>query len=154
MFFARAVLRRRPMEILMTRLCLTFSLGVLLALAPLGPAAHAQTSDTNETAKIKSEVTRRTNDKKERVKVKLRNGSELKGRITQTGESGFTLTDEKTGAKTDVGYSDVAKLDGRGMSRGKKIAIIAGVTIAALVAIVAIGVATFDPFDDDDLIFR
>jgi small nuclear ribonucleoprotein (snRNP)-like protein len=140
----------------MTRLFLTFSLGVLLALAPLGPAAHAQqqTSDTNETAKVKSEVARRTSDNKERVKVKLRNGSELKGRITQSSENSFTLTDEKTGSKTDIGYSDVAKLDGRGMSRGKKFGLIAGVTIAALVAIAVIAVATFDPFDDDDLIFR
>ena len=40
------------------------------------------------------------------------------------------------------------------MSRGKKIAIIAGVTVAALVALAAIAVATFDPFDGDDLIFR
>jgi small nuclear ribonucleoprotein (snRNP)-like protein len=144
------------MEIFMTRLFLAFSLAVLLALAPLGPAAHAQqqTSDTNETAKVKSEVARRTSDNKERVKVKLRNGSELKGRITQSSENGFILTDEKTGSKTDVGYSDVAKLDGRGMSRGKKFGLIAGVTIVALVAIVAIGVATSDLFDDDDLIFR
>ncbi len=140
----------------MTRLFLTLSLGVLLALAPLGPAAHAQqqSSDTKEIAKVKSEVARRTSDNKERVKVKLRNGSELKGRITQSSENGFTLTDEKTGSKTDIGYSDVAKLDGRGMSRGKKFGLIAGVTFLALVAIVAIGIATFDPFDDDDLIFR
>lgn len=140
----------------MTRLFLTLSLPVLLALAPLGPAAHAQqqTGDTNEAAKVKSEVTRRTNDKKERVKVKLRNGSELKGRITQASENSFTLTDEKTGTKTDIGYSDVAKLDGRGMSRGKKIGIIAGVTVAALVVIAIIAVKTFDLFDDDDLIFR
>jgi small nuclear ribonucleoprotein (snRNP)-like protein len=144
------------MEILMTRLFLTLSLGVLLALAPLGPAAHAQqqSSDTNETAKVKSEVARRTSDNKERVKVKLRNGSELKGRITQSSENSFTVTDEKTGSKTDIGYSDVAKLDGRGMGRGKKFGLIAGVTIVALVAIVAIGVATSDLFDDDDLIFK
>lgn len=140
----------------MTRLFLTLSLLVLLALAPLGPAAHAQqqTSDANEAAKVKSEVTRRTNEKKERVKIKLRNGSEMKGRITQTNENGFTLTDEKTGNKTDIGYSDVAKLDGRGMSRGKKFGIIAGVTVAALVVVAIIAVKTFDVFDDDDLIFR
>ena len=140
----------------MTRLFLTFSLGVLLALAPLGPAAHAQqqTSDINETAKVKSEVARRINDEKERVKVKLRNGSELKGRITQSSENSFTLTDEKTGSKTDIGYSDVAKLDGRGMSRMKKFGIIAGVTVAVLVVLVIIAVNNFDLFDDDDLIFR
>ena len=140
----------------MTRLFLTLSLAVLLALAPLGPAAHAQqqTSDANEAAKVKSEVVKRTNDNKERVKIKLRNGSEMKGRITQTSENSFTLTDEKTGTKTDIGYSDVAKLDGRGMSRGKKFGIIAGVTVAALVVVAIIAVKTFDVFDDDDLIFR
>lgn len=140
----------------MTRLFLTLSLLVLLALAPLGPAAHAQqqTSDVNEAAKVKSEVIKRTNENKERVKIKLRNGSEIKGRITQTSENSFTVTDEKTGNKTDIGYSDVAKLDGRGMSRGKKFGIIAGVTVAALVIVAIIAVKTFDVFDDDDLIFR
>ena len=140
----------------MTRLFLTLSLLVLLALAPFGPAAQAQqqTSDANEAAKIKSEVIKRTADNKERVKIKLRNGSEMKGRITQTSENSFTLTDEKTGNKTDIDYSDVAKLDGRGMSRGKKFGIIAGVTVAALVVVAIIAVKTFDVFDDDDLIFR
>ena len=140
----------------MTRLFLTLSLLVLLALAPFGPAAQAQqqTSDANEAAKIKSEVIKRTNHNKERVKIKLRNGSEMKGRITQTSENSFTLTDEKTGNKTDIDYSDVAKLDGRGMSRGKKFGIIAGVTVAALVVVAIIAVKTFDVFDDDDLIFR
>jgi hypothetical protein len=140
----------------MTRLFLTFSLAVLLAVAPLGPAAHGQqpTSDTNETAKIKSEVTRRTNDKKERVKVRLRNGSELKGRITQTAENSFTLTDEKTGSNTEIGYSDVRKLDGRGMSRTKKFGLIAGITVGALVVLAVLAVKNFDLFDDDDLILR
>ena len=47
--------------------------------------------------KIKAEVESRLNKKEEHVKVKLRSGSEVKGRITQTSDTGFTVIDDKTG---------------------------------------------------------
>jgi hypothetical protein len=57
----------------------------------------------------------------------------MKGRITQSGENSFTLTDEKTGNRSDIAYTDVVNVEGRGMSKKKKtfIAIGAGAAIFA-----------------------
>ena len=68
----------------------------------------------------------RLNKKETRVKVKFRNGSEMKGRITQSGENSFTLTDEKTGSHSDIAYADVMRVEGRGMSKKKKMFIAIG----------------------------
>jgi hypothetical protein len=90
-------------------------------------------SGLNTETKAKAEVTDRLNKKETRVKVRLRNGSEVKGRITQSGDNSFTLSDEKTGARSDIVYGDVLNIEGRGMSKKKKtfIAIGAGAAIFA-----------------------
>ena len=44
----------------------------------------------------------------------------VKGRITQTSDTGFTLTDEKTGSRTDLAYADVLNVEGRGMSKDEE----------------------------------
>jgi sRNA-binding regulator protein Hfq len=103
-----------------------------IVLSTFGPVARAQ-SGLNAESKAKAEVVNRLNKKETRVKVKLRNGSEMKGRITQSGENSFTLTDEKTGNRSDIAYTDVVNVEGRGMSKKKKtfIAIGAGAAIFA-----------------------
>ena len=73
------------------------------------------------------------------MKVKLRNGSQVKGRITQTSDTGFTLADEKTGSRTDLAYADVLDVEGRGMSKTKKIAIGVGIGVVAFAALLAYG---------------
>jgi hypothetical protein len=121
----------------MNRILTTFSL--LLCLLTVGPLVNGihLTNETNEATKIKAEVFRRTEKKENRVKIKLQNGSEMKGRITQTAEDSFTLTDEKTGVRTDISYADVQKLEGRGMSKKTKVAIIAGAAVATFAAVFA-----------------
>ena len=108
----------------------------LLTLAPL---AHGQqlNNEAAEAIKVKTEANRRLDKNEDRVKIKLRNGSEVKGRITQTAENGFTLTDQKTGAKTDISYTDVQKLSGRGWSKKTKIAIGVGAAAATFAAMFA-----------------
>ena len=91
----------------------------------------------DQTAKVKNEVVKRLNKKEEHVKVRLRNGTEVKGYITQTSENGFTLSNEKTKTGTDIAYADVANVEGRGMSKTKKIAIAAGVSVAIFAAMFA-----------------
>lgn len=124
------------------------SLAFILIFAPLAPVVHAQSQieDVEKTTKIKSEIAKRVGSGKTRVKIKLRDGAELKGRITQAGESSFTATDEKTGKQTDVAYSDVTKVKGRGMSTGLKIGIIGGALVVTLAILVIIAMRDFDPF--------
>lgn len=117
----------------MKRRLLTLSLVFAIVLTPLGPAVQAKSSKLTP----KAEIEKRLNKKETRVKVKLNNGSELKGRITQSNENGFTLSDEKSGKKTEIAYADVQNVEGRGMSKKKKAfiitAVVVGVAVTALV---------------------
>ena len=117
----------------MTRRLLTLSLAFAILLTPLGPAVQAKSSKLTP----KAEIEKRLNKKETRVKIKLNNGSELKGRITRSSENGFTLSDEKSGKKTEIAYADVQNVEGRGMSKKKKAfiitAVVVGVAVTALV---------------------
>ena len=126
----------------MKRVPTTLFLAYALVLSSFGPAARAQTTINTET-KAKTEVVDRLNKKETRVKVKLRNGSEVKGRITQSGEKSFTLTDEKTGSRSDIVYADVLNVEGRGMSKKKKVFIAVGVSVAVFAALVAYALTHF-----------
>ena len=107
-----------------------------IVLSTFGPVARAQ-SGLNAESKAKAEVVNRLNKKETRVKVKLRNGSEMKGRITQSGENSFTLSNEKTGSPTDIAYADVLNVEGRGMSKKKKMFIAIGAGAAVFAAMFA-----------------
>jgi sRNA-binding regulator protein Hfq len=107
-----------------------------IVLSTVGPVARAQSTLNTET-KAKTEVVDRLNKKETRVKVRLRNGSEMKGRITQSAENSFTLTDEKTGNRSDIAYADVVNVEGRGMSKKKKTFIAIGAGAAVFAAMFA-----------------
>ena len=126
----------------MKRTLTTLFLAYALVLSTLGPAARAQSSLNAET-KAKAEVVDRLNKKETRVKVKLRNGSEVKGRITQSSDNSFTLTDEKTGSRSDIAYADVVNVEGRGMSKKKKTFIAIGAGAAVFAALVAYALTHF-----------
>ena len=120
----------------MKRTLTTLFLATAIALCPFGPAARAQ-QQFDQTAKVKAEVVNRLNKKEEHVKVRLRNGTEVKGYITQSSENGFTLSNEKTKTGTDIAYADVQDLEGRGMSKTKKILIATGVAAAIFAGMIA-----------------
>ena len=126
----------------MKRTPTTLFLAYAIVLSSFGPTARAQSTLTAET-NAKAEVVDRLNKKETRVKVKLRSGSEVKGRITQSGENSFTLTDEKTHSASDIAYSDVLKVEGRGMSKKKKALIAVGVGAAVFATLVAYAVTHF-----------
>jgi len=127
----------------MTRRLLTLSLAFAIALTPLGPAVHAKKKPDQTPDKVKTEVETRLRKKEEHVKVKLRSGSEVKGRITQSSENGFTVVEEKSGSSTQIAYADVSNVEGRGMSKTKKTLI--GVSIGAgiFIALVAYALTHF-----------
>jgi len=101
--------------------------------------------------KVKADVAKRVG-KKNRVTVKLQDGSKLKGRITQAGEDSFTLTDSKTGQTSTLAYRDVTKVEGQGLSLAAKIALGVGIAVVAFVVIVAIGITSSGGFGSGPII--
>jgi hypothetical protein len=103
--------------------------------------SQAQQQETKQVAKIKAKVQERGTGENSRVKVKLANGTEVKGYISKVEEESFTVTDRKTRQTTTVPYAEVQKIGGPGLSTGGKIALVAvGVAVVVLVVIgVAVG---------------
>jgi hypothetical protein len=128
-------------------------LGFALCVLPLRHvAAQARTDQPSkldaQIAKIKAAVSKRVTDDRDRVQLQLRDGSEIRGRLSQAGDNGFTLTNEKSGQQTSLAYADVQKVNGRGLSKGAKIGIIAGI-VAGVAAIIVIKASrNFDPFQN------
>lgn len=121
----------------MTRRLLTFCLAFAIVLTPLGPAVQGKKKTDQTPDKVKAEVESRINKKEEHVKVKMRSGSEVKGRITQSNANGFTVIEDKTGSRTEIAYADVTNVEGRGMSKTKKTMIGVGVATGVFIALVA-----------------
>jgi hypothetical protein len=77
-------------------------------------------------AAIRTEVRRRGVGEKSRVKVSLRDVSEVKGYISKIDDSAFEVTDKKTGTSKSIAYGDVRKVQGPGLPSGVKIGIVVG----------------------------
>jgi hypothetical protein len=90
-------------------------------------------------AKVKSEVQKRGAGEKSRVRVTLRNTTEVKGYLSQIDADTFQVTDRKSGQVTTIAYQDVTRIRGGGMSAGAKIALVAGIGVAAIVILVVLG---------------
>ena len=124
------------------------SVALMFVLMPLvRVAAQTQAADAERLAKVKAAVAKRVADRKTKVKVKLRTGEEVKGRIDQSDDNGFTVTQDKTSKQVQIAYADVDKVSGRGgLSTGAKIGIIAGIAIGVLAIVVIVAIRNFDPF--------
>ena len=132
-------------------------LAVALILALLVRTTNAQQqalTDIQRAEKVKADVTRRLASKKDKVTVKLQTGAEVKGQLTQAGANTFLMADQKSGKQTEIAYSEVAKLKGKGLSKWAKIAIVTGVAIAVVAVIGVIAVKNIDPFEHGILVPR
>ena len=98
----------------------------------------APSNEAAKSEKAKHEVEKRGVGQGSRAKVKLRDGSEVKGYISKISDTSFEITD-KAGNPVNIRYSDVAKVKNPGLSRTAKIAIGAGV--GAVVVLIAYAVA-------------
>ena len=116
---------------------LSFTLScVLLAAANVSLiSAQTQSDQTaSSIAKVKTAVLKRGTGENKRVKVKMLNGTELKGYISKAGDDFFELTDSKTKQSRSIFYRDVAKVKGNGLSKTAIISL-AGLGAAAAVVL-------------------
>ena len=118
-----------------------------LMLLPVRRAALGQQRLADRgVVKIKTDIARRLRDAKTNVTVRLRDGSELKGRITQAAENMFTLKAKNT--QRDISYADVTKLKGNGLSKGAKFGILTAFITGAVIIGALISLKNFDPFEN------
>ena len=104
-----------------------------------GGALHvfAQTlTDSRDAEKVKAEVVKRGTNEKKRVRVKMLNGSKLKGYISQIGDESFTIISSKNKQPTVIAYRDAKKVEGGGLPGGAKLGIIIGAAVGGTLLII------------------
>ena len=100
---------------------------VALALAALVACSHAvyaqdtaQAKEAFAAAKARERI--ESTGAGERVEVKLRDGTKVKGRIGELADEHFTVVDRKTGAETAVRYEQVKSVQNRFIPKRLKVA--------------------------------
>ena len=94
--------------------------------------------DAQFAAKVKTAIFKLGTGHEARVEMKLRDGTKLKGFVSEAYEDHFVVTDEKTGVAKDVAYPQVKQAKGHNLSTGAKIAIGVGVAVGALILILVV----------------
>jgi len=95
-------------------------------------------ANVSNVEKVKADVMKRGTGEKKRVRVKMLDGTKMKGYISQAGEDSFTLTNSKTQQSTVIAYRDTERVEGRGLAGGAKIGIIVGVAAAVTLTVLYI----------------
>jgi hypothetical protein len=128
----------------------TFLSLVLVGLLTQGlnaaPALAAQgRDDAQAIEKVRLKVAKLGLGDKARATVKMKDGTKIKGFVTQAGANDFTMRDRKTGEPTLILYRDVLRVeDNRGHSTMRNILIGAGIGAAAFLAVIVIIFATLE----------
>jgi hypothetical protein len=114
--------------------------GLLIQLACVDPALAGVDSkkEADQLEKVKAGVANLGTGPEARVKVKLKDGLELEGYISDSTEDRFTVTNLKTGLMNAVEYPQVRQIKGNNLSTGAKVAIGVGIGIGAAILIFAL----------------
>lgn len=128
-----------------------------LSLALVGLLAHTLTTvaptfartqtdtDAQLQDKVRSKIARLGVGEKARVTVWLKDGSKVKGYISQARETDAVIRDRKTDEPTPVFYKDIAKVDdNRGHSTARNIALGVGIGAGAVLTVLAVLIASLD----------
>jgi hypothetical protein len=121
---------------------LTLTLAGLLFATQTGATAFAasqatKTPDTLE--QVRASVDRAGLGAKARVTLKMKDGTERKGYVSERSDANFVLRDNKTDAPTTIAYSDVAKVHiDHGHSTARNTALGVGIGVGAVVVVLAV----------------
>lgn len=126
------------------RLLSALLVGLLINFAAPGTARAGQGADeqARRVEKVRAAVRKLGVGEEARVEVRLADGRRVKGHVREAGEDGFVVVDAKTGAATNVVYSQVAQVKGANRLTAAKV----GITIAKGVAVFAAVGAAFTLF--------
>lgn len=81
-----------------------------LALAPSALAYDKLSKEAKHAAKVKAEIAKLGTGPDARVKVKLKDGTKIKGYVSEIAEDSFTVTDPETSTATVVPYGNAKQV--------------------------------------------
>jgi len=115
--------------------------GLLLFTVATPPTFAGQVS----TEQTKVKVQRLGVGEKAKATIKVKDGSKIKGYISEVNDSDFVVRDRKTDAPTRIRYEDVVSVDSnRGHSTAKHIAIGVGIGVGAFLLVIAAVISHLD----------
>ena len=114
--------------------------GLLLNLIFYSTAMANTEKDAKFAEKVKANIAKLGTGQDAKVEIKLKDGTKLKGYVSEVKDSGFVLTNENTGISNEIPYLQVKQVKGNNLSLGVRIAIGIGVILAigALLALTAL----------------
>ena len=133
----------------MKRKYLTLALVALLlqtfAGIPIVAAKTQAEKDTETLEGVKVKVARLGVGDKARVTVRFKDGTKLKGYISQAKDTEFIVRDRKTDAPSVVLYRDVARVDSnRGHSTARNVAIGTAIGVGSVLTVLAVLIASLN----------
>lgn len=109
--------------------------GLLLNLTFYSTAMANPESDAKFAEKVKANIAKLGVGSDAKIKVKLKDGTKLKGYVSEIKDTSFIVMNENTGTSSEVPYPQVKQVKGNNLSTGIRIAIAFGVLIAIAVVI-------------------
>jgi hypothetical protein len=124
---------------------LSFALIVLLLNIGVSSAYAVGSKEEKEARfaeKVKAGIAKLGTGTEARVEVKLKNKTKLKGYVSEAGADSFTIVDEKTGAATEVPYSNAKQVKGNNLSKNVVLTLVLVGIFAVLLTFVALASGT------------
>ena len=121
---------------------LTLIIAVLIINLTLGSSAFAGTKEEKDVKfaeRVKTSIAKLGTGKDARIEVKLKDGTKLKGYVSEITNNHFSVIDSTTGTTTAVDYGNAKQVKGNNLSTKAKIAIAVGITIGAVIILTIIG---------------
>lgn len=122
----------------------TIAVALIAVVTCLSVRAQAQAetdqqaqAQQRKAASVKAKVQKIGVGKKSIVRVRLRDGTQVRGYVSQIGNDSFSVTDKATNKATPVSYGDVQTLKGKGLSTPAKVLIGVGIGVGIFVAVAA-----------------
>lgn len=110
-----------------------FALLLNLAIAPSVFASGNAEKEAKFAEKVKTNIAKLGSGPDARVKLKLKDGTKIKGYVAETGEDQFVVMNTETGQTVTVLYPSVKQVKGNNLSSGVIILIGVGVAILFIV---------------------
>jgi len=115
----------------------------LVGAAPVSAKSKAG-KEAERAAKVKAGVAKLGVGRDARIAVRLRDKTRVSGYISQADNDSFVITDIKTGAATEVAYTDVTQAKGQNLSTGSTIAIAVAVAVGVTLLVLYLLARAYD----------